>query len=135
MNYVDGEDVEQIDSYIAIATSDSQETNEMGGGMDLVIVHLRQQSNQNQNESIASVRSVMQGVWNHVCTRTLPALHAMVITQVVALTDYENRLQFVTVSFDCHIKVIEIEEKGDEFETSISHVILSNGQIINALPL
>ena len=47
MNYVDGEDVEQIDSYIAIGTSDSQETNELGGGMDLIIVHLRQHSNQN----------------------------------------------------------------------------------------
>ena len=65
----------------------------------------------------------------------MQALHAMLITQIIALTDFENRLQFVTVSFDCHIKVIEVEDKGDEFETQISHALIANGQIINALPL
>ena len=40
-NYVNGEDIEQIDSYIAVATSDSVDVNEMGGGMDVIIVYLQ----------------------------------------------------------------------------------------------
>ena len=62
----------------------------------------------------------------------------MDITQIIALTDYENRLQFVTVSLDCLIKIIEIEEASEDkqcFEATISHEILSNGQIINAVPI
>lgn len=40
-NYVNGEDIEQIDSFIAVATSDSAEQNDVGGGTDVVIVHLQ----------------------------------------------------------------------------------------------
>ena len=68
----------------------------------------------------------------------MSAHHAMDITQIIALTDYENRLQFVTVSLDCLIKIIEIEEASEDkqcFEATISHEILSNGQIINAVPI
>ena len=104
--------------------------------MDVFIVQIQQTHSNNQNDmSIMSARSVRQGIWKLLHIQKMAALHAMVITQIITLTDFENRLQFVTVSFDCQIKVLEVEEKEQSFDISISHVIMSNGQIINALPL
>ena len=62
----------------------------------------------------------------------------MDITQVVALTDYENRLQFVTTGLDCLVNIIEydiLKDKDEEGKMVKQHEVIANGQVINALAL
>ena len=77
--------------------------------MDLIILHLQKQEIPDQ-----SARSIKQANLRHIASKKLSAIHAMDITQIIALTDYENRLQFVSVSLDCLIKIIEIEEPSED---------------------
>jgi hypothetical protein len=126
-NYVGGDDIEQLDSYIAVATSDSAESNT---GMDLLIVNLRSKNQVNMTQRTGARENPLA----FAKTTRLPALHQIDITQIIALTDFESRLQFVTASLDCSIKVIEIEDNEEEPAT-ISYEILSSGEIINALAL
>jgi len=67
-------------------------------------------------------------------TFKLPLLHLIDITQIISLSDFESRLQFVSVGLDCIIKVIQIED-NEEVPASVQYEQLSNGQIINALSL
>ena len=126
-NYVGGDDIEQLDCYIGIATSDSAEALT---GMDFVLLHL-----QSKNQINMTVRSaVTQNPLQLLRTARLPGLHQIDITQIIALTDFDSRLQFVTTSLDCTVKVIEIEDNEEEAAT-ISYEILADGEIINALAL
>lgn len=109
---MNGEDIEQIDCFVAIATSDSADTNDFGGGMDVLVVHL-------QSKEIISLtqRSKVVGQaanLGYKSTSKLPLLHLIDITQIIALSDFEARLQFVTVSLDCGVKVIQIEESEEQ---------------------
>ena len=52
----------------------------------------------------------------------------MDITQIIALTNHENRMMFITTSLDCLCKIVEVEEMDQEFNLSIEYEILANGQ-------
>ena len=133
-NYVDGEDIEQIDSFMAIATSDTTDPNQQEGGMDLILMHFQKAQSGSRGSS---------NDFQYVSKQTHSVLHSMDITQIVILTDYENRLQFVTCSLDCTVKILEIDldsaqsESGKfkSFSSKITYEILAQGSIYNALCL
>ena len=98
--------------------------------MDLLIVNLRSKNQVNMTQR-AGAREVAR-TFSKI--NRLPGLHQIDITQIIALTDYELRLQFVTASLDCSCKVIQVEDNEDE-PVTISYEILSSGEIINAVAL
>lgn len=59
----------------------------------------------------------------------------MDITQIITLTDYESKLQFITFGLDCYIKILEfdhLKDGDDPDKVTLVNEDLSNGQIINA---
>lgn len=67
--------------------------------------------------------------------KDITCIHNMDITQIIALTNHENRLMFVTTSLDCLCKIVEVEEMDQEFNLSIEHEILANGSVLNGVSL
>ena len=54
----------------------------------------------------------------------------MDITQIITITDFESRLQFITFGLDCYIKIIEydhLKDPSDEEKVSVAHEAVSNG--------
>lgn len=59
----------------------------------------------------------------------------MDITQIITLTDFDTRLQFITFGLDCYIRILEFDylKDGDDPEkVALINEEISNGQIINA---
>ena len=127
---MDGENIEQIDSFIAIATAYAEENQQEG---DLIIIHLQKAQSEKAGDS---------DDFKYVSKQTHPALHELDITQIVILTDYE-RLQFVTCGLDRMVKILEIEADAAQSEASeyksfsskVTYEITASGPVFNALCL
>jgi hypothetical protein len=102
--------------FVAVSAADSADDGP--DGSDLFIAHFRMLVNtddfmlKSQRSSVGTRQTT--GEYSLVSVRSMKALHVMDITQIVALTDHESTLSFVTTSLDCLIKTVEIDELKEE---------------------